>query len=72
MVFSLPEGKDVMKLTIEGWHQPNGAGYGWAHCSDAKAELFFVFRDGVKVGQFETRAAAKDWIAEQNPASQGK
>lgn len=65
-----------MKLTIEGWHQPNGTGYGWAPCSDAKAELFFVFRDGVNIGrQFGTRAAAKDWIAEQardDAASQGK
>lgn len=64
-----------MAFKIQAWNQPNGPGYGWAPCSEAKAQSFFVFKDGISVGrQFATRAEAESWIkglerAEPTPSS---
>jgi len=51
---------------IEGWHQPEGHGGGWAPCSDRQAETFYVF-DAANGGQrcmrqFKTRAEAATFL----------
>jgi len=52
------------RYKIEGWNQPDGRGYGWAPCSNDKAELFFIFdKDGVRLmREFKTREAAKEYL----------
>lgn len=52
------------KYTIEGWNQPDGPGHGWAKCSNAKAEKFFVFAaDGSRIPrEFITFGAAAAYV----------
>jgi hypothetical protein len=53
----------MIRYRIEGWRQPQGVGYGWARCSDVRAEVFFVFRnDSRLLREFITKGAAKDFV----------
>jgi len=63
----MTKAKRSSRFRIEAWNQPEGRGYGWAKCSDKRAEKFFVFdKDGTRLQrEFTTRIAAREYLKDQ-------